>query len=62
MANKIILEVPKPKEAHIGDVVKITRDARDALEALMLETGLSARRITSTLIVQGADIVEVREA
>lgn len=55
MANKIILE------AHIGDVVKITREARDALEALMLETGLSARRIASTLIVQGANIVEVRE-
>lgn len=58
MANKIILEVHKPKEAHIGDVVKITRDA---LEALMLETGLSARQIASTLIVQGADIVEIRE-
>ena len=59
MTNKIILEVHKPKEAHIGDVVKITRDA---LEALILETGLSARRIASTLIVQGANIVEVREA
>lgn len=61
MANKIILEVHKPKEARIGNVVKITREAQDALEALMLETGLSARRIASTLIVQGADIVEVKE-
>lgn len=61
MANKIILKVHKPKESHIGDVVKIAREARDALEALMLEAGLSARRIASTLIVQGADIVEIRE-
>lgn len=61
MKNKIILEVHKSKEAHIGDVVKITREARDALEALMLETGLSAQQIASTLIVQGADIVEIRE-
>lgn len=61
MRNKIILEVRRPKEAHIGDVVKITRAAREALEVLMLETGLSARAIASQLIVQGADIVEIRE-
>lgn len=61
MEKKIVLEVRKPREAHIGDVVKINRAAREALESLILETGLSARAIASALIVQGADMAEIVE-
>lgn len=61
MNHKIVLSVHATAEKKIGEVVRITPDAAAAIEQLMLETGLSARTIASELIIQAAQIVEIRK-
>ena len=59
--NKIVLQVHRPPEARVGEVVKISREAAEKIEALVIETGLSIKAIASALIIQAADIVEIQE-
>lgn len=60
-ANKIVLQVHRQREPMVGEVVKITPEAAEAIEALRLETGLSNKAIASALIVQAAQLVEIEE-
>lgn len=59
--DKIVLQVHRPRECKVGETVRISREAAQAIEALLLETGLSSKTIASTLIVQAARIVEIEE-
>lgn len=59
--DKIVLQVHKPRECRVGEAVKVTREAAQAIEALQLETGLSIKAIASALIVQASQIVEIEE-
>ena len=56
--NKIVLYTCKP-ERRCGQVVRISPEAMDAINDLVEQTGLSARSIASSLIIQAAKIVEI---
>lgn len=58
--NRIVLYTCKP-ERRSGQVVRITPEAMDAINELVEQTGLSARSVASSLIVQTAKIVEIEE-
>lgn len=58
--DKIILKVSKRHE-KAAEIIRIAPEAADVLNKLSRETGLSIRYIASALIVQGAELVEVRE-
>lgn len=59
--DKIILQIHRVRESRVGEAVKISREAAEAIEALQLETGLSIKAIASALIVQAARFVEIQE-
>ena len=48
-------------ERRSGQVVRVTPEAMDAINELVEQTGLSARSVASSLIVQAAKIVEIEE-
>lgn len=58
--NEIILKVHRPKE-RAAEVIRISSEAADALNALAAQTGLPIKHIASTLIVQGSKMVKVVE-
>lgn len=58
--NRIVLYTCKPKQRS-GQVVHVTPEAMDAINELVEQTGLSARSVASSLIVQAAKIVEIEE-
>lgn len=58
--NRIVLYTCKP-DKRCGQVVRITPEAMDAINELVEQTGLSARSVASSLIVQAAKIVEIEE-
>lgn len=57
---RIVLKAHKRK-GTVGEVVKISKEAQRALATVMRETGLSAKYIVSQIIIQGYDLVEVKE-
>ena len=58
--NRIVLYTCKP-ERRSGQVVRVTLEAMDAINELVEQTGLSARSVASSLIVQAAKIAEIEE-
>lgn len=63
MPHPIVLEVhksPKLTENLIG-IVRITPEAENTLRALVRATGLPMRTVASQIILQAADLVEIRE-
>lgn len=58
--NRIVLYTCKP-ERRSSQVVRVTPEAMDAINELVEQTGLSARSVASSLIVQAAKIVEIEE-
>lgn len=58
--EEIILTVHKSRE-RASEIIRITPEAAEEINRLILQTGLSIRYIASTLIVQGAKLVKVVE-
>lgn len=57
--KKIVLKTHPVSNALCG-VVRISPKAEKALKELRRQTGLSAKYIASELILQGAELVEVK--
>ena len=60
MKNKIILNVYRP-EKDVWGVVRLDEEAERLVRQLQRETGLSAKYIVSQIIIQGFDLVEIKE-
>ena len=60
MDKKIILTVHRPEPSFCG-VVKLDRDAEGLVKQLQRETGMTAKYIVSQIIIQGFDLVEIKE-
>lgn len=60
MKNKIVLNVYRPEKGVCG-VVRLDEEAEKRVKQLQRETGLSAKYIVSQIIIQGFDLVEIRE-
>lgn len=60
MEKKIILTVHRPEPSFCG-VVRLDLEAEALIKQLQRETGMSARYIVSQIIIQGIDLVEIKE-
>ena len=60
MKNKIVLNVYRPEKGMYG-VVRLNEEAERLIRQLQRETGLSAKYIVSQIIIQGFDLVEIKE-
>lgn len=60
MKNKIVLNVYRPDLGMCG-VVRLDEEAERLVKQLQRETGLSAKYIVSQIIIQGFDLVEIKE-
>ena len=60
MKNKIILNVYRPEKGVCG-VVRLDEEAERLVKQLQRETGMSAKYIVSQIIIQGIDLVEIKE-
>ena len=58
--KKIILTVHRPEPSFCG-VVKLDRQAEALVKQLQRETGMTAKYIVSQIIIQGFDLVEIKE-
>lgn len=58
--KKIILTVHRPEPSFCG-VVKLGREAETLVRQLQKETGMTAKYIVSQIIIQGFDLVEIKE-
>ena len=58
--RKIILSVHRTERPICG-VVRLDSQAETLVKQLQRETGLSARYIVSQIIIQGIDLVEIKE-
>ena len=58
--NKIVLTVHRPEPSFSG-VVRLDKQAEALVKQLQRETGMSAKYIVSQIIIQGYDLVEVKE-
>ena len=58
--NKIVLTVHCPEPCFCG-VVRLDKQAEALVKQLQRETGMSAKYIVSQIIIQGYDLVEVKE-
>ena len=58
--KKIILTVHRP-EPSFCEVVRLDPQAEALVKQLQRETGMSAKYIVSQIIIQGYDLVEVKE-
>lgn len=58
--NKIVLTVHRPEPSFCG-VVRLDKQAETLVRQLQRETGMSAKYIVSQIIIQGYDLVEVKE-
>ena len=58
--KKIILTVHRPEPSFCG-VVKLDREAETLVRQLQKETGMTAKYIVSQIIIQGIDLVEIKE-
>ena len=60
MKNKIVLNVYRPDRGVCG-VVRLDKEAERLVKQLQRETGLSAKYIVSQIIIQGYDLIEVKQ-
>lgn len=60
MKSKIVLNVYRTERGVCG-VVRLNEEAERRVKQLQRETGLSAKYIVSQIIIQGFDLVEIRE-
>lgn len=60
MKNKIVLNVYRPEKGVCG-VVRLSEEAERRVKQLQRETGLSAKYIVSQIIIQGFDLIEIKE-
>lgn len=58
--KKIILTVHRPEPSFCG-VVRLDKQAEYLVKQLQRETGMSAKYIVSQIIIQGYDLVEIKE-
>lgn len=58
--NKIVLTVHRPEPSFYG-VVRLDKQAEALVKQLQRETGMSAKYIVSQIIIQGYDLVEVKD-
>ena len=58
--NKIVLTVHRPEPSFCG-VVRPDKQAEALVKQLQRETGMSAKYIVSQIIIQGYDLVEIKE-
>lgn len=58
--SKIVLNVYRPEKGVCG-VVRLNEQAEKLVKQLQRETGLSAKHIVSQIIIQGYDLVEIKE-
>lgn len=58
--KKIILTVHRPEPSFCG-VVRLDPQAEALVKQLQRETGMSAKYIVSQIIIQGIDLVEIKE-
>lgn len=58
--NKIVLTVHRTEPSFCG-VVRLDKQAEALVKQLQRETGMSAKYIVSQIIIQGYDLVEVKE-
>lgn len=58
--KKIILTVHQPEPSFCG-VVRLDKQAEALVKQLQRETGMSAKYIVSQIIIQGYDLVEIKE-
>lgn len=60
MDRKITLTVHHPEKGVCG-VVRLNEQAEHLVKQLQRETGMSAKYIVSQIIIQGYDLVEIKE-
>ena len=60
MNRKITLTVHHPEKGVCG-VVRLNEQAEHLVKQLQRETGMSAKYIVSQIIIQGYDLVEIKE-
>ena len=60
MKNKIVLNVYRP-DKNVCGVVRLNEEAERRVKQIQRETGLSAKHIVSQIIIQGYDLVEIKE-
>lgn len=60
MDKKIVLTVHRPEPSFCG-VVRLDKEAEQLVRQLQRETGMSAKYIVSQIIIQGIDLVEIKE-
>ena len=60
MGKKITLTVHRPEKGACG-VVRLNEQAENLVKQLQRETGMSAKYIVSQIIIQGYDLVEIKE-
>ena len=60
MDKKIVLTVHRPEPSFCG-VVRLDPQAEAMVKQLQRETGMSAKYIVSQIIIQGFDLVEIKE-
>ena len=58
--NKIVLTVHRPEPSFCG-VVRLDKQAESLVKQLQRETGMSAKYIVSQIVIQGYDLVEIKE-
>lgn len=58
--SKIVLNVYRPEKGVCG-VVRLNEQAEKLVKQFQRETGLSAKHIVSQIIIQGYDLVEIKE-
>ena len=59
---RIVLKVHKiPEREDLAGMVRLTPAVERAVRNLQAETGLSARKIASTLILQATEYVQIEE-
>lgn len=57
----IVLTVHTSVDRPVGNIIRISNEAQRALQELVAETGLSVRAIASSLIIQAAKQVQIKE-
>ena len=60
MEKKIVLTIHRPEPSFCG-VVQLDPQAEAMVKQLQRETGMSAKYIVSQIIIQGFDLVEIKE-
>lgn len=59
-AKKIVLTIHRPESTFCG-VVRLDPHAESLVKQLQRETGMSAKHIVSQIVIQGFDLVEIKE-